>query len=178
MSEVIEDFIRRHPGLPEGESFEAFLREPRIRAWVGDDATRRDRLHREFSRVWGHLQPATTGPTATVTTARPAPPQPMVREVPREAPAPRAVPVDVPAHPQARRLHLLCPTCARLDVWLQAGVITCHHCGTSYDDMLALVPVKPVGPFAYVFGEGAKGILTAGGVALLLLAVYGVLKWL
>jgi hypothetical protein len=62
-------------------------------------------------------------------------------------------------------------------VWLQGGTLSCRSCGTVYDDMLSLVPVRPVGPFAYLFGEGVKGILTATGIGLLLLAVYGVLKW-
>lgn len=104
----------------------------------------------------------------------PAPPAPRVQVRPAQAPA--------PAQPRAsiggRRLQLLCPACARIDVWLDAGAITCRACGTAYDDMLALVPVKPVGPFEYLFGEGTKGALTAVGVGLLLLGVYGVLKWL
>ena len=173
MSEVIEEFIRRNPGAHEADAFERFLKEPRISQWVGDDAGRRERLHREFARVWGNLHSGAGGAPAAVTTA---PPRPVVREAPRDAP--RQVKVDVRPDASGRRLQLLCPACTRVDVWLQGGVISCRSCGTVYDDMLALVPVKPVGPFAYLFGEGWKGYLTATGIGLLLLGVYGVLKWL
>lgn len=176
VSEVIEEFIRRNPGSRESDAFERFLDEPRIRQWVGDDASRRERLRREFTRVWANLHPGGGGaPASAVTTPRPPFVQHEAPAPPREAP--RTLRVDVRPDPAARRLQLLCPACTRVDVWLQAGVVSCRSCGRVYDDMLSLVPVKAVGPFAYVFGEGAKGILTATGIGLLLLAVYGVLKW-
>lgn len=231
MSEVIEEFIRTHSNLQEREAFETFLRQDRIKTWVGQDPARRDRLQREFSRVWGDLRAGAAPPQASVAAvARPAPhphppppapqqpreshaPLPRPREAPPQnapaprehapreppsprepAPAPRAptrVEVRQPPAAQARhapsgsraasgtrRLNLLCPACGRLDVWLQDGAISCHGCGRAYDDMLALVPVKPVGPFEYVFGEGVVGYLKAAGVGTLLLLVYGVLKWL
>lgn len=187
LSEVIEEFIRRHPGMAERDAFEAFLREPRIASWVGADASRRERLQREFDRVWSRLQDEPAAPAApSAPAAPPAPAAPAQAKRPapivhHEAPEPpRSARVDVRthrAHGAARRLNLLCPACTRVDVWLADGAITCRSCQTTYEDMLALVPVKPVGPFAYVFGEGVKGYLTAGGVALLLLVVYGVLKW-
>lgn len=140
---------------------------------MGNDAARRDRLQREFARVWAATRaPAVPAPVP----AAPAPretPRPLRVEVGRKG----ASPVVSSVSQAPRRLQLLCPACERLDVWLADGVISCHHCGREYDDMLALVPVKPVGPFEYVFGEGPMGLLKAAGVALLLLAVYGVLKW-
>lgn len=212
MSEVIEDFIRRHPGASEGEAFEDFLGQPRIRAWVGDDASRRDRLHREFTRVWSTMRGGAAASTASPAAARvvqqpppvrepvarepavrepvrepvarePTAREPAAREPAREAPRPHApqqarAPVRTNAAAAGRKLQLMCPSCARIDVWLEGGTISCRTCGTVYDDMLALVPVKPVGPFEYLFGEGTKGALTAVGVGLLLLGVYGVLKWL
>jgi hypothetical protein len=173
VSEVIEEFIRRNPGSREPEAFERFLQEPRIRQWVGDDAGRRERLQREFSRVWENLHAGASsgGASSALATA----PRPAAREV---HDAPRPMKVEVRPEATARHLHLLCPACARLDVWLQGGVLSCRSCGATYDDMLALVPVKPVGPFEYLFGEGIQGVLTAAAVGLFLLAVYGVLKWL
>lgn len=211
MSEVIEEFIRTHSDLPEREAFETFLGQDRIKTWVGQDPARRDRLQREFSRVWGTLQGASASSQAPVAAAvqRPpahAPPPPPPPPAPREAPPPEPAPAresprptrvqvrhERPAPPApasrpmgasssvstaTRRLNLLCPACARLDVWLQDGEISCHGCARVYDDMLALVPVKPVGPFEYVFGEGPMGYVKAAGVGTLLLLVYGVLKWL
>lgn len=140
---------------------------------MGDDAGRRERLQREFSRVWETLHAASSGGPASAALA----PRPVVQEAPPAREAPRPLKVEVRPDASARKLSLLCPACARVDVWLQAGVLSCRSCGTAYDDMLALVPVKPVGPFEYLFGEGLKGILTAAGIGLLLLAVYGVLKW-
>lgn len=155
MSEVIETYIRRHPAMPESEAFEGFLRDERISRWVGADEARRERLRAEFARVWGQVRPS-----ATAAPARPAPALP--------PPSQLAPP---------RRLQVMCPACERLDVWSDAGVVECRACGAVYDDLLRLVPVRPVGPFAFLFGEGWTGVATAGGVALLLLGLYGVLRW-
>ena len=219
VSEVIEDYIRRNPGVGEDAAFQGFLQQERIKAWVGSDETRRERLRREFRRVWGvmHAPPPATAPS------QPQPPSPspasaaaqprqaaLVREVKPEPPAARppearpAPPAPAPPSPARapppspssapasaerpasarlqtgppRRLQVLCATCARMDVWLQGGDIACRQCGRAYDDMLQLVPVKAVGPFAYLFGEGAGGWLTAGSMAAALLAIYALLRWL
>lgn len=162
VSEVIEEFIRRNPQLAlEPDAFESFLHVDRIRAWVGADGSRRERLRREFSRVWADMHPVVVskGQALEPPRARPAPPPP----------APRAAP---------RKLHLLCAACSRMDVWSVEGRVECRHCGRAYDDLLDLVPVKPVGPFAYLFGEGAAGWLTAAGVAAGLAGLYLALRWL
>lgn len=183
MSEVIETYIRAHPGVTENDAFEGFARQERIAAWLGNDATRRERLRREFARVWSQMEGSTSGPQRMVQHARreggpsltqapPARPEPL--------PAmPEAEPMRVPVRPgaNARKLSLLCPNCESLDVWSESGRVSCHHCGRGYDNMLELIPVQAVGPFAFLLGEGATGWLTAGGLVLLLLVLYGVLKW-
>lgn len=180
MSEVIEQYIRTHPGMRESDAFEGFLQQDRIRAWVGTDESRRERLRREFSRVWSVLQPENApslGPGHPGAGQIQAPPQ---RAPPPARPEPKVpMRVDVQAAPAAppRRLQLLCSTCGKLTVWSENGLIACRNCGRRYVDLLELVPVKPVGPFAYVFGEGVEGWLTAGGVVLILLLAYGVMKW-
>jgi hypothetical protein len=159
VSEVIEEFIRRNPDLPESAAFDGFLQQERIQRWVGADPMRRERLRAEFVRVWRSMHPSSDGRTPVVVVREPAP-----------APSPSPAP--------AQKLDLMCAECNRLDVWRQAGVLSCRSCGRVYDDMLQLVPVKPVGPFEFMFGEGAAGWLAAAGIALLLLALYGVLRWL
>ena len=185
VSEVIETYIRAHPGVTENDAFEGFARQERIAAWLGSDATRRERLRREFARVWSQMEAsASAGPQ------RMAPPQrredaPRLTQAPPPAPPkplpamPEAEPMQVPVRPSAsaRKLNLLCPSCESLDVWSEAGRVRCHQCGRGYDNMLELVPVQSVGPFAFLFGEGATGWLTAGGIVLLLAILYGVLKW-
>lgn len=183
MSEVIEDFIRRNAGMAEIEAFHGFLQQERIKTWVGTDEARRERLRREFSRVWATLHPPAT----------PSRQGSLVREVPRPAPPPesrvnvqiqRTAPPD-PAEEAirrsvtapAKRLHVLCPTCGKLDVWLSDGSIACRTCSHIYEDMLQLIPVRPVGPFTFLFGEGLKGWLVAGGILLGLFLLYEVLRW-
>lgn len=161
LSEVIEEYIRRNGGMGEPEAFETFLQQERIRAWVGGDTGRRERLHREFTRVWATLHPPSTP-------SKPARSEATTVQVDVRRPS-----VSSPA----RRLQVLCAACNRLEVWSQDGAIECRSCGRTYDNFLDLIPVKPVGPFAFVFGEGAEGWLTAGGIVALLLALYGVMRW-
>lgn len=171
MSEVIETYIRRHPGASESEAFDGFLREERIKQWVGADEGRRERLRREFSRVWSTLN----NPEGAPAKSGPAGPQSAVLQ-----PRPVRVEVHAPekalhvhaAGPHARKLDLLCPACTRYDVWLAEGTIACRGCGAVYDDMLALVPVKPVGPLEFVFGEGWVGYARAAGLAVALTLLY------
>lgn len=176
MSEVIETYIRRHPGASEPEAFEGFLREERIKQWVGGDETRRERLRREFARVWSAIH----NPEGAAAKAGPAGPQSAVLQ-------PRAVRIEVQtpekalhvnaAGPHARKLDLLCTQCTRYDVWLAEGTIACRGCGRVYDDMLALVPVKPVGPLEFMFGEGWVGYATAAGIAAGLALLYVVFRY-
>ena len=180
MSEVIEDYIRRNSGMREDQAFEAFLQQDRIKAWVGTDEGRRERLRREFGRVWSTLHPP-------MTTARPAaektrPPQEAVQVEVRRAPPAPAAPVQ-PQHAEAprapappKKLHVLCPTCGKHDVYNHGGVITCRTCSHKYDDMLELIPVQPVGPGTFLFGEGWKGIATAAGIVAALVLTYLVLR--
>lgn len=171
MSEVIETYIRRHPGASESEAFDGFLHEERIKQWVGADENRRERLRREFTRVWSTIH----NPEGAAAKSGPAGPQSTVLQ-------PRPVRIEVQATekainvntagPHARKLELLCPRCTRYDVWLAEGTIACRGCGNVYDDMLALVPVKPVGPLAFMFGEGWVGYVTAGGIAVALTLLY------
>lgn len=214
LSEVIESFIREHPDLDEGSAFERFLEQDRISSWVGKDANRKERIRREFTRVWafthgaGASAPRAEAPRVErrdpVATARqeptvgrsplsmgrtdpaalkPSPPRPEQQEPTRIEVRREAAPSTAPAAPRAaarpptRHLSLLCPTCERTDVWATGADIHCRHCGTTYADMLQLIPVKKVGTFAYLFGEGPAGYLTAAGVALLLLLLYGVVRW-
>lgn len=175
MSEVIEEYIRRHPGLREADAFEGFLKQDRIKAWVGADESRKERLRAEFGRVWQTLQGAAGGTRGPVTMRET---DLEMEERRKQMEAAKRVPVQVASDEPSRKLQLMCPACNRTEVWKQGHVIACRNCGRVYEDMLDLVPVKPVGPFAFVFGEGVQGWLTAGGIALLLLALYGVLRWL
>jgi hypothetical protein len=176
VSDVIETYIRRNSGMTEDAAFEGFLREERIRTWVGEDAARRDRLRREFTRVWQGLQPPTT-PSRTapplVRPASPSPqPQPVVVRPIVEVQAPPPVRHASPAGAAPRQLSVLCPTCGKMDVWLEGGEISCRACATSYDNMLDLIPVKPVGVLEFYFGTGWNGLLTAGAIVLGLISVY------
>lgn len=179
MSEVIEEYIRRNSGMREDEAFEAFLQQDRIRAWVGTDDGRKERLRREFTRVWQTLHPP-------MTAARPAAekmrgPAPEVQVEVRRAPAP-AAPVQ-PQHAEAprhagpgKKLQVLCPTCGKHDVFNQGGIIACRTCSHRYEDMLELIPVQSVGPFTFLFGHGWKGFATAVGIVVALGLVYLVLR--
>jgi hypothetical protein len=157
VSEVIEDFIRQHQGLSENEAFEGFAAQERIRTWLGNDATRRDRLRREFARTWADLE-SRGGAAAMVRPVALAPPT--------------SVPVVRRAAAPPRLLKVLCPACETMQVWAEDARIACRGCGREYPDMLELVPAKPVGLFAFVFGEGAAGWVAAGGVAVLLVLLY------
>lgn len=180
MSEVIEEYIRRNSGMREDEAFNAFLQQDRIKAWVGSDEGRKERLHREFTRVWQTLHPP-------MTAARPAAEKPRgpandtVQVEIRRASAP-AAPVQ-PQHVEAprptgpaKKLHVLCPTCGKHDVFNQGGVIVCRTCTHRYDNMLDLIPVQPVGPFTFLFGEGWKGIATAVAIGAALVLLYVALR--
>lgn len=177
MSEVIEDFIRRNPDLPEADAFESFLRMERISTWVGGDASRRERLRKEFSRVWTVMHPvvvAKSAPTLEPPRARPGGTGPAGPSTPPAPPRPSArVPTESP-----RRLHLLCGTCSRMEVFQTGEQIECRHCGHVYEDLLDLIPVRPVGPFAFLFGEGTVGWLTAAGIGGALIGLYLALRWL
>ena len=179
MSEVIEEYIRRNSGMQESVAFEAFLQQDRIKAWVGTDESRKERLRREFSRVWQTLHPPMTAARPAVERQRPAQ-EPVKIEVVRP-PAP-AAPVQ-PQHTQVERstappkkLQVLCPTCGKLDVYNVDGKVECRHCRHGYDDMLDLIPVQPVGPFAFLFGTGWRGVATATGIAIGLTVIYLVLR--
>lgn len=200
MSEVIEDYIRKNPAGSEAEGFDGFLRMERISSWVGNDEGRKERLRREFTRVWAAMHPvvvAKLGPGALDAPQQrdsraPPSPEPFGRESAtrdRAASRPNAPQMSRPdtgkvghrptpseAQDLARHLNLLCATCSRLDVWRVGGDIVCRNCGRKYDDLLDLVPVTPVGPFAYAFGEGLTGWLTAGGIAAGLAALYILLR--
>lgn len=183
MSEVIEEYIRRNGGMRETEAFEGFLQQDRIKAWVGADDARKERLRREFSRVWTSLHPPST-PSRPGTSARPERDATVQVEMRRAIPArpveapPTPAPVVQKVRIPPRRLTLLCPNCSRMDVWVDDNVIGCRSCHRAYEDMLTLVPVKPLPPFAFVFGEGWKGWATAGGVAVGIAALYLLLRGL
>ena len=192
MSEVIEDYIRRNSGMSEDAAFETFLQQDRIKSWVGTDASRRERLRREFSRVWDSLHPPSTpsrqGALVREVRQEPAPqvsvrrPPPAVAPAPAPAPSPAREAEPEPARQRLqtgapRRLQVLCPVCSHMEVWLHEGDIQCRHCGRAYDDMLQLIPVSPVGPFAYVFGDGWQGVAKAAGVAAGLALLYMLLRW-
>lgn len=172
MSDVIETYIRRNSGMTEDAAFEGFLQEDRIKSWVGADDSRKERLRREFTRVWASLHPPAT-------TSRPG--QPLTRSAPQQQTAPvvvRPVVSVAPAaapHPSAsgaRKLPVLCTTCGRLDVWLEEGIILCHACSTPFDNLLDLIPVKAVGVLEFYFGTGWKGMATAVGIVVGFVLLY------
>lgn len=173
MSEVIEEYIRRHPGLREGEAFDTFVEQEKIRSWIGQHADRRERLRSEFGRVWQHLQGAAGGTRGPVSMRE------TDVEIAERAKQQRAKRLQVEMTPDApaARLPLMCPTCRRLDVWRAGDAVACRNCGRTFDDMLDLVPVHPVGPFEFVFGSGARGVAVAAGILVLLITLYGVLRW-
>ena len=178
MSEVIESYIRKHPDLSEKDAFEGFLKEDRISTWVGTDDSRRERLRKEFGRVWGSLH--VSGQLASSARSGPSGPAPMQQartlrvevQPEQEAPAERVRPVGA----GARQLQVLCTSCKRLTVWMDGDLIQCRACGHTYDDMLQLIRVTPVGPFAFLFGEGWKGVAVAGGIAAGLVGLYFLLR--
>lgn len=204
MSEVIENYIRRHPGLSEKEAFEGFLKEDRIRAWVGADESRKERLRSEFGRTWGSMHETLAPGSARSGPSGPTLQQPRTVRVdatPRaetQTAAPPAAeerplaPLGTPGakamqHPSmasaavggGRRLQVLCTSCKRIEVFMEEDhTISCRHCGVVYHDMLQLIRVKPVGPLAFYFGEGWKGAAVAGGLVLGLAALYLLLRWL
>lgn len=199
MSEVIESYIRRNPDLSERDAFEGFLREERIKAWVGTDEARKERLRKEFGRVWGavHVTGQVAGGAAPPT-ARAGPSGPSAigggRAVRVQVPSEESdrvvaqVPVGAPtaATPHGggvaamgggRRLQVLCASCKRIEVWMgDDQSIACRRCGHQYDDMLHLIRVTPVGPFEFLFGEGWQGAAVAGGIALGLVGLYFLLR--
>ena len=178
MSEVIENYIRKHPDQSEKDAFEGFLNEERIKSWVGNDDSRKERLRKEFGRVWGsmHVQGSVTQSGARAGPSGPAQMQ-----------QPKTVRVDVtpeaehaPGRPgaAARKLGVLCANCKHTDVWMQGDVIQCHRCGRYYDDMLSLIRVTPVGPGEFLFGEGWKGAATGVGIVAGLVGLYYLLRWI
>lgn len=195
MSEVIRDFISAHGGLGETEAFELFLKEERIRAWVGSDPQRKSRIQREFARQWAlhhasdppsQAQPSpssspgpSSGPSRQPTIVQVRSPEPAAPSLgpARLGPSGPSARGDRSEGAAARKLTLMCPACREVEVWTRGGAIECRSCGREYDNMLELVPVHPVGPFAFLFGEGAVGLLTAAGLVLLLLLTYGVFRW-
>jgi hypothetical protein len=178
VSEVIENYIRRHPDQSEKDAFEGFLNEDRIKSWVGSDESRKDRLRKEFGRVWGSMH---VGGAVGVSSAKSGPSGPAQMQQPktvRVEVAPEAA--QAPGKPglAARKLSVLCPNCKHTDVWMQGEEISCHRCGRVYDDMLSLVRVTPVGPFEFMFGEGWKGAATGIGIVGGLIGLYYLLRWL
>lgn len=85
------------------------------------------------------------------------------------------------AGPAAQTRRFLCPSCSRpsLEAVVAPGVAArCASCRYETDDLLVLVPVRPVSLAALVLGEGAVSWLRLGlfaGVtgALVMLVVHG-----
>lgn len=201
MSEVIEAYIRKNPDLGEKEAFDGFLQEERIKAWVGADDGRKERLRREFGRVWGsmHVEGQMTrgagthgpkagpsGPTvgavgsgrAVRVEVHPTPEEPVARHAPTPAHVPMGSSGGAHALGGGRRLQVMCARCKRIEVYVDdANTIQCRRCGHTYEDMLQLVRVTPVGPLEFLFGEGWVGYATAGGIAIAFLGLYMVLRW-
>jgi hypothetical protein len=81
-----------------------------------------------------------------------------------------------PAGAGARQLQVLCTSCKRTTVWMDGDLIQCRACGHTYDDMLQLIRVTPVGPFEFLFGEGWKGAAVAAAIAAGLAGLYFLLR--
>lgn len=197
VSEVIENYIRRHPDLSEKDAFDGFLNEERIKAWVGQDDSRKERLRKEFGRVWGTIsgegqlasgpKAGPSGPTARVAqrAVHVEALQSTVTEE-RRVLAPIGTPGGLGTRPPStgslavgggRQLQVLCTNCRRIDVWMNDDQsILCRRCGKHYDDMLQLIRITPVGPFEFMFGEGWKGAATAAGIVAGLAGLYFVLR--
>jgi hypothetical protein len=175
VSEVIREFIRTHETLSEPDAFARFLEEERIRTWVGSDPERREKIRREFARQWAEMHEAAPGAGQ----AQRAPTVVQVAREPAQAKPQAPPPVANVQRPEgaSRKLTLMCPACREVEVWTRGSLIECRGCGRHYDNMLDLVPVHPVGPFTYLFGEGVVGFATAVGLVLMLIAIYGVFRW-
>ncbi|HUR69951.1 MAG TPA: hypothetical protein VM370_11955 [Candidatus Thermoplasmatota archaeon] len=173
MSEVIENYIRRHPGLSEKDAFDGFLQEERIRSWVGSDDSRKERLRVEFGRTWGSMHVQASLEKGSARAGPSGPSQMQQARTVRVEVTPEAVgDAHVASGPGARKLSVLCTGCKHMDVWMQGETISCHRCGRAYDDMLQLIRVTPVGPGEFLFGEGWRGVATGVGIVGGLAALY------
>lgn len=180
MSEVIRDFIKEHPQLGESDCFEEFLQQERIRAWVGTDPQRREKIRGEFHRIWVVEKDPGANTVQVQRTTVPTPPSEVRVHKDTAAMASGQGPAARPtlgSQVAPRKLNLLCASCDGTDVWAKGHLIECRRCGRIYDNMLDLVPVQPVGPFTYMFGEGAGGVATAVGLVLFLLVIYYLFRW-
>lgn len=195
----IESFIRSRRDASREQAFGEFLQTPRIKDWASGDESRVERLRSEFNRAWDRVNGDGDDAQDAVDAAAPAPPASgKTRTVTPTARGKRAPPEPAMEKPSASDAvtgaqdakwarfgkvtqSVMCPKCGsvRLHAHLDhdAVNIRCRQCDSVYTDLLELIPVRRVGPFAFLFGEGLGGVGTAVGLGAALALVYGVLKW-
>lgn len=176
--ETLREFVVRNRSLPKDQALAQVLEMPKVRAWVATDAARRDRLTREFERLWAEVatEPATQTPRAPPRTAHMGPAHLRGDETMLGEPArpPKVV--------RSRREKFICSACGSYDIYSEsdgnAVRVRCRQCKTEFPDLLALVPVVEVGPVELFFGRGREAVVKIGAIVLLWVAVYGLLRLL
>lgn len=181
-SSFIETFIAAKRGATKEDAFREFVALPRISEWAGADPSRVARLKDEFDRAWARMRAseadaaaeADAAPLAAKPAAAPARPAPAAPKAPAES-APRKPRVGKPV------ASVMCTSCGSMNLHAHlagdAVLIKCASCDTVYRDLLELIPVKEVGPFEFVFGEGWKGVVTFVALLALVVAVGVALRW-
>lgn len=198
--ETLREFVVRNRDMPKDAALAQVFDMPKVRSWVGNDAARRERLMREFERLWAEV---------AVEQASAAPERagaPLQRRQPSAAEPPRyreTEPVHRPhmgpahahadegvvreaARPmravRARREKFICSACGSYDIYSESDGrevrVRCRQCKTEFPDLLELVPVVEVGPFELFFGRGREAAVKAGAIVVLWAVVYLLLRML
>lgn len=178
-SSFIETFIAAKRGVTKEEAFREFVALPRISEWAGADASRVTRLKDEFDRAWARMRASEADAAAEAGSGSSAP---------QAATAPAAPAARAPTEAASRRpragkpvASVMCTSCGSMNLHAHlagdAVLIKCASCDTVYRDLLELIPVKEVGPFEFVFGEGWKGVATFVALLVLVVAVGVALRW-
>lgn len=168
--ETLREFVLRNRGLPKAQALDQVFEMPKVRAWVGSDTARRERLTREFERLWAEVA---VGESPARLAPRPQPHmgpahQHADERVVREAARP-------PKVVRSRREKFICSACGSYDIFSEsdghAVHVRCRQCKTEFPDLLALVPVVEVGPFELFFGHGREAAVKIGAITLVWAAV-------
>lgn len=178
--ETLREFVVRNRALPKDEALALVLDMPKVRAWAGTDGARRDRLVREFERLWAEV-------AAPAETERPqrATPRAQPHMGPAHAHADERVVREATRPPKvvrSRREKFICASCGSYDIYSESDGhdvhVRCRQCKAEYPDLLQLVPVVEVGPFELFFGRGREAAVKVGAIALVWAALILIMRLL